>query len=64
MIDDQSDAGSWEIVLKNTVKNIEFLSEAELHAPFILDDLMRWHDIERDEAKRIWQKEVVRRGAG
>jgi hypothetical protein len=62
MIDDQSEAGSWARTLNDTRKTIEYLSDAELHGPFILDDLMRWYDLPTmREALDMKAAEVKRR---
>jgi len=62
MIDDQSEAGSWEAALQDTRKDIRFLSDSELHGPFILDDLMRWYGLATmREALDMKAAEVKRR---
>ena len=54
MIDDQSPAGSWARALRDTRKDIRFLSDKELHGPFIIDRVMIDCDCKtRGEARDI-----------
>jgi hypothetical protein len=66
MIDDPHDngglPGTWAKWLDETCRDIRTLSDKELHSPFILDHLMRWHGLKTTrEALDMKGAEVMRR---
>lgn len=61
MIDD-SEPGAWERALRPDHRDIRFLSDKELHGPFIIEQVQQWHGLATlAEARDMVGAEVRRR---
>lgn len=59
---DTSPTGSWEKALLPDRRDMRLLTDKELHGPFILDNLMRWHGLATmAQARDMKAREVMRR---
>jgi len=59
---DESEPGAWDRALRPDHRSIKYLSDADLHGPFILEQVQRWHGVSRWQALRMIAKEWRNRG--
>lgn len=61
MIDDTSDAGSWQTALAPDNRSLKFMKPEQLHHPFIIEHIAQWWGCSLEEAQAAKGAELLRR---
>lgn len=58
---DNGEGSNWSRALTPDRRSLKFLTEAELHDPFILHKIQQWHGCDMEAAQGILEEELGQR---